>query len=225
MAAATGELGEDDYNGDDEEDDHPEREAVAVVVLVLGELARAKVHDDVDGLVDATIVVPLLEFGNHLPFDDVLGRGIGDIFLHAVARADVDLSFLAALFGLDEDDGTIAFFFLPHAPAVADFSGIFFNGVALQVVDEQDEDLGRGAVVIGHQFVLKRVDLRCRQGACVVVHQTRWVGWARQLCLQRRAEAKQRDKDAEEQRKSIFVSCFHRRCHRGFLKKVINLAY
>ena len=125
----------------------------------MGELARAEVHDDVDSIVDACVVVVLLEGRNHFILDDAFGCGIGDIFLHAIARADVRLSSFTAFFWLDEDDRSIVLALLPYTPAVADFSGILLYAIALQVVDEEDENLGGGAVVIGDQLSLQSVDL------------------------------------------------------------------
>ena len=147
----------------------------------MGELARAKVHNHIDGIVDARVVVVLFERWNHFIFDDALGCGIGDIFLHAVAWADVRLATLAAFLGLHENDHAVVLAFLSNAPTVSDFRGILFDAVALQVIDKKDEDLGGSGVVVGHKFPLQGADLLRTQGAGIVIHQARWVGRTRQL--------------------------------------------
>ena len=158
--------------------------AAFVVVLVLGEFARAEVHDDVDGIVDASVVVAFLEGGYHLFFDDVFSCGVGDVFLHAVAGSYGHLASLSAFIGLDEDDHAVALVFLSYAPAVANLGGVFLDAITLQVVDEHDEDLGGSAVVVGHEFVLQRIDLGGAQSARVVVHQAWRIRRTRQLGFQ-----------------------------------------
>ena len=197
LSVVVGELRQNDEYGDEKQDDKPCWDAIVVGIFVLCELARAKVHDDIDGVVDARVVVVFLERWNHLPLDDALGRGVGDVFLYAVACVDVHLAPFAAFLGLDEDDRAVVFALLSHAPAMPDFGGVLLDAVALQVIDQENENLGGSAVVVGHELSLQHVNLVRGQGAGVVVHQTRRVGWTRQLGFQRRAQSEQDEKQAE----------------------------
>ncbi len=158
LVAIAGTENEDE--GDDDKKDEPNGYAFAVIVVfVLGELARTEVHDDIDGVINALIVVVFLESGNHLLLDDVFGRGVGDILLHAVAGTDVDLPAFAAFLRLDKNDRAVVLALLSHTPTVADFSGILLDAVALQVVHEEDKDLRGRAVVVSHELPLQGVDL------------------------------------------------------------------
>lgn len=215
LSVVAGELHKDERNGNDQKKDKPCGKAV-VVVVVLAELARAEIHDHVDGVIDAGVVVVVLKGWNHLLLNDVLGGGVGKIRFHAIAWADVHPASLAAFLGFDENDHPIVFPFLPHAPAVADLRGKLFHIIALQVIDEQDQDLGGGAVVVCHQLVLQRVDLRSAQGTCVVVYQPGRVGWTWQLGFHRCVQEQQQEHEAEKDDMSLTVSCFHRKCHREF---------
>ena len=114
------------------------------------ELTRAKAHNNVDGIVDARVVVVFLESGNHLLLNDAFGRGVGDKFLDAVAGVDVHLASFAAFLGLYENNRAIVFALLSHAPTVSNLGGILLDAITLKVIDKEDEDLSGSAVVIGH---------------------------------------------------------------------------
>ena len=165
----------------------------------MGELARAEIHDDVDGVVDARVVVACLKGGNHFFFNDAFPCGIGDVFFEAVAGSYGHLALLSAFIGLDEDDHAVVLALLSYAPAVPDLGGIFLDAIALQVVDEQDQNLGGSAVVICHEFVLQRIDLGGTQTAGEVVHEARRVGRTRQLGFQRSAHGEQNEVGLEDE--------------------------
>ena len=170
-----------------------------MAILVLAELARTEIHNHVDGVVEAGVVIAFLKGWDHLFLDDAFARCIGDILLHTITGTDVGKPSFTVLFGFYCNDYTIVLSFLSHTPTMANFRGILMDVVALKVIHEQNENLSGGAVVVSDKFSLQSVDLRTAQSARIVVRQTWRVGRTRQLGLQRRAESEQNEKQAKKE--------------------------
>ncbi len=174
----------DDQNHQEEEDEHGQQRFKYIVFFIVpaarfGYLSAGKGHEGFTGLYNASVIVVLLEKGNHLVPDNPGRIDVGNGSFESIADLDGYLPAGIRGLGFDEDHDAVVAGLAAHTPFDADPVGIVRCGAAFQVVHRHHGNLVGGGVVKGDQFPFQFIHLTGGKEAGKIVYQPLWRGLGR----------------------------------------------